>query len=251
MFRFLLAPKWIALTLIAIFLQPAFWELSQWQWHRLHEREISNSIVTANQKQEPVPIEEIISDSDGSASVDASYQWRVVDIVGHWLNEKEVLVRKQSYESNLGFWVITPFKSTSGLTVLVNRGWVAATGSALDSPAVEPAPVTVAEILGRIRIAPNRSGTAPSDLPQGQVDRIVPDELLPDFYRLSNAYLELTASTPESRGTSMEPILPPEISEGPHRSYAIQWILFAIMTLIGWGILVRKELQDRNNSSAS
>jgi len=59
-----------------------------------------------------------------------------------------------------------------------------------------------------------------------------------------NAYLELTASDPQSQTEDLQPILAPEIDEGPHRSYALQWIFFAIMTVIGWVILVRKEISD-------
>lgn len=251
MFRFLLAPKWIALTLIAILLQPAFWELSQWQLRRLHEREASNLIITTNEAQLPDPLTKIAKQKNDFWKIADSQQWRSVQAEGYWLTKKQVLVRKQSYESNLGFWVVTPFRTVSGVTVLINRGWIAATGSAMDSPTVPPAPTGLTQIVGRVRIVTGRSGPEPSDLPLGQVDRIIPGEVLAGVNRIDNAYLELTTSTPESRGSELQPILPPEISEGPHRSYAIQWILFAFMTLIGWGILVRKELQERNNSSAS
>lgn len=251
MFAFLLKPKWLALTIIAILLQPAFWELSQWQIRRLHERQAHNLTVTTNESQSPVAAEEILSTGNGKNSFDPSYEWRTVDVVGKWIPEKQVLVRKQSYESNLGFWVVTPFKSTSGLVVLVNRGWVPASGSAKESPAVSSPPSGLTEILGRIRIAASRTEPEPTDLPSGQVDRIVPSEVLAGDEYVSNAYLELTQSIPESRGADLQPILAPEISEGPHRSYAIQWVLFAILTLVGWGILVRKELQELNKSGTN
>ena len=251
MYRFLLKPKWIALTLIAILLQPAFWELSQWQIRRLHERQARNAIVTHNESEEPVALEEIISTSANGNFLDNSYEWRSVDVVGNWVPAGQVLVRKQSYESNLGFWVVTPFKSTSGLVVLVNRGWVPASGSAQDSPAVSSPPSAITEVLGRIRIVDKRDGAAPSDLPNGQVDRVQPIEILGTEPTVSNAYLEMAASIPESRGPDLQPILAPEISEGPHKSYAIQWGLFALLTLVGWGVLVRKELQELNNQAAS
>lgn len=250
MLKFLLTPKWIAVTLVALLLQPAFWELSQWQWRRLHERQTHNSVIIKNQALEPTPLEEIIS-TGAANTIDSSYEWRRIDVVGTWLTKKQVLVRKQSYESNLGFWVITPFRSTSGLTILVNRGWIAATDSALNTPTVMDPPKEITEILGRARIVSPRTKPRPLDLPVGQVDGVQPDEIFTNGDHVSNSYLELTASTPESRTSDLQPILAPEITEGPHRSYALQWIFFAIMTIIGWAVLVRKELQDRDEKATN
>ncbi len=251
MLKFLLTPKWVALTVVALLLQPAFWELSQWQWRRLHQRETYNAVIIKNQALEPAPLEEIISTGSQATTIDKTYEWRRIDVVGTWLTNKQVLVRKQTYESNLGFWVITPFESTSGLTILVNRGWIAATDSALSTPSVQSPPNGLVEILGRTRIVTPRTKTRPADLPMKQVDGVHPDEVLPSTELVSNAYLELTASTPESRTSDLQPILAPEVTEGPHRSYALQWIFFAIMTLIGWGVLVRKELQDRDEKTTT
>ena len=251
MLKFLLTPKWAALTVVALLLQPAFWELSQWQWRRLHQRESYNSVIIKNQALDPAILEEIITTGSGKNTIDKTYEWRRIDVVGTWLTDKQVLVRKQAFESNLGFWVITPFKSTSGLTILVNRGWTAATDSALSTPSVLSPPTGPVEILGRARIVTPRTKPRPTDLPTTQVDGVHPDEVLPGTVHVSNAYLELTASSPQSTTSDLQSIPAPEITEGPHRSYALQWIFFAIMTLIGWGVLVRKELQDRDKKTTT
>lgn len=232
--------------MVALLLQPALWELSQWQWRRLHERQAHNSVIVKNQALEPASLDSVVKTSEDKTVIVDTYEWRRISVVGTWLTSQQVLVRKQSYESNLGFWVVTPFESSSGLTILVNRGWIAAANSALSSPDVLSPPNGKVEILGRTRIVTPRSKPRPLDLPIGQVDGVQPDEVLASTAHVSNAYLELTASTPESRTTDLQPILAPEVTEGPHRSYALQWIFFAIMTLIGWGVLVRKELQDRD-----
>jgi len=234
---------------VALLLQPAFWELSQWQWRRLHQRETYNSVIVRNQALEPVMIDEAVSSNPTKITIDGNFEWRRIDVIGSWLTSKQVLVRKRTYESNLGFWVITPFKATSGLTILVNRGWIAASDSALSTPAVQNPPAGTVEILGRTRIVSVRTKPRPTDLPTGQVDGVHPDEVLPATRHVSNAYLELTASSPESRTSDLQSIPAPEVTEGPHRSYALQWIFFAIMTIIGWGVLVRKELQNRDENT--
>ena len=251
MFRFLLQPKWIALTLLAILLQPAFWELSQWQMRRLHDRQASNFEITHNEQAPAIALEKILDSKSNQASADPNAQWRSVAVTGVWLPQKQVLVRKKSYESNLGFWALTPMRTESGQVVFINRGWVAASGSALESPKVSAPPTGPVQVLGRLRMVRDRVTAKPEDLPIGQVDDVQPLEVIPGKQVLSNGYLELTASLPESRGSDLQPILPPEISEGPHKSYAIQWVIFAILTLVGWGILVRKELQELNNSGAN
>jgi len=195
-------------------------------------------------------IDEAVSSNPTKTTIDENFEWRRIDVIGSWLTSKQVLVRKRTYESNLGFWVITPFKATSGLTILVNRGWIAASDSAISTPSVQNPPAGTVEILGRTRIVSVRTKPRPTDLPTGQVDGVHPDEVLPDSRHVSNAYLELTASTPQSTTSDLQSIPAPEVTEGPHRSYALQWIFFAIMTVIGWGVLVRKELQNRDENTA-
>jgi cytochrome oxidase assembly protein ShyY1 len=55
----------------------------------------------------------------------------------------------------------------------------------------------------------------------------------------------MTASRPESMSSEIRMLPAPEVTEGAHRSYAIQWIFFEIMTVIGWIILVRNELKEQ------
>jgi cytochrome oxidase assembly protein ShyY1 len=157
----------------------------------------------------------------------------------------QVLVRKKSLESNLGLWVVTPLRLTDGTVVMINRGWTAAADSAIDSPVVAAVPNGEIEVLGRLRDVQDRTSPAPTDLPDGQVDRIVPMEIVPSAETLSNAYVEMTASRPESKTSEIRTLPEPEVTEGAHRSYALQWMFFEIMTVIGWIILVRNEVKDQ------
>jgi len=52
-------------------------------------------------------------------------------------------------------------------------------------------------------------------------------------------YLELESSQPaDAKG--LTPIPLPELDEGPHLSYAIQWFTFSALAVIGWVLVVRK-----------
>jgi cytochrome oxidase assembly protein ShyY1 len=244
-YKFLLTPRWIAITLVCIFMLPAFQALSNWQWHRLQDRQLANVAIQEQINKEPVTISEILIDSGESKTVPDDSQWRTVEMTGTWLQEDQVLVRKKSLESDLGLWVVTPLELADGTVVMINRGWTAAANSAIDSPVVAEVPLGTIEVLGRLRDVTERTKPAPTDLPEGQVDRIIPLEIVDSPETLSNAYVEMTASRPESKSSEIRMLPAPEITEGAHRSYAIQWIFFEIMTVIGWIILVRNEVKEQ------
>jgi cytochrome oxidase assembly protein ShyY1 len=250
-FKFLLAPRWIAITLVCIFMLPAFQALSNWQWHRLQDRQAANVLIQEQIDKEPVAIDELIVTADGATTVPNDFQWRTIEMTGVWQTENQVLVRKKSLESDLGLWVVTPLELVDGTIVMVNRGWTAAANSAVDSPVVADVPTGTIEVLGRLRGITPRTKPAPTDLPDGQVDRIIPLEIVDSPETLSNAYVEMTASRPESKTSDIRTLPAPEVTEGAHRSYAIQWLFFEIMTVIGWIILVRNELKEQRKVNLS
>jgi cytochrome oxidase assembly protein ShyY1 len=77
----------------------------------------------------------------------------------------------------------------------------------------------------------------------------VPTEIVDSPDTLTNAYVEMTASEPESLTSEIRTLPAPEVTEGAHRSYAIQWIFFEIMTVIGWVILVRNEVKEQRKAA--
>ena len=52
-------------------------------------------------------------------------------------------------------------------------------------------------------------------------------------------YVDLLSSTPEQSGLTPLPL--PDIDEGPHLSYAVQWVFFAIVAVGGFILLIRRE----------
>lgn len=230
---------------------PAFQALSNWQWHRLSDRQTLNVQIQAQIDKPPVVIEELLTTQDGNKVLPPDSQWRSVELTGTWLQADQVLVRKKSLESDLGLWVVTPLKLTDGTIVMVNRGWTPAAASAVDSPTPSPAPDGTVAVLGRVRDVQDRPKPGPKDLPDGQVDRIVPLEIVDSPDTLTNAYVEMTASRPDSKGDDIRTLPAPEVTEGAHRSYAIQWLFFEIMTVIGWVILVRNEVKEQRKIISS
>lgn len=242
------------MTLLFALSLPAFDALSQWQWRRLHERQEHNAQIHQAETRTAVALSDLLTSptsSDQDPTLHSDSQWRNVNVRGIWDTSWQVFVRKKSLESNLGFWVITPLKLDNGTYVLINRGWTAATASATASPSLTAPPSGQIALTGRIRLTPARMQAKPTDLPARQVDTIVPKEILTKHPVVSNGYIEMTASAPESLTPELRELPAPELTEGSHRSYAMQWIAFAIMAVIGWGVLVRNEYLHRKSATAT
>lgn len=245
MFRFLLSPRWVALTLVCIFVIPAFQALAEWQWRRLDQRHVYNQAIQAQISKDPIAISELVLAGYDPLVLSDEATWRTVELTGTWIAQSQVLVRKQSLESNTGLWVVTPLLLADGTIAMVNRGWTPAANSAIESPVIEQLPTGVIEVLGRVRAITPRTKSAPTDLPAGQVDRIIPLEIYASDLTISDSYVEMTASRPESRTAEIRELSAPEVTEGNHRSYAIQWTFFEFLTVVGWLVLVRNEVIER------
>lgn len=249
MFRFLLSPRWIGLTLACILIIPAFQALAEWQWRRLDQRHEYNQVIQSQISKDPITISQLVlRDSDPLVLADEA-TWRTVELTGTWIAQSQVLVRKQSLESNTGLWVVTPLLLSDGTIAMVNRGWTPAANSAKESPVIEQLPTGVIEVLGRIRATTPRTKSAPTDLPTGQVDRIIPLEIYASDLTVSNSYVEMTASRPQSRSAEIRELPAPQVTEGNHRSYAIQWSFFEFLTVIGWVVLVRNEVIEQRKKN--
>jgi cytochrome oxidase assembly protein ShyY1 len=159
-------------------------------------------------------------------------------------------LRNHYFEGKYGFEVLTAFTSSNGRLFWVDRGWVRAGASAVEEPEIQPAPMGEVTITGRIRF--DRS------LPQGNFFALPTDGsgLISEANAQasntkvgidSNFYLDLLeGSLPEL--TPEVPAELPELTDGPHLAYAVQWIIFA--GLIAYGrFLIRREVLTREEIS--
>jgi cytochrome oxidase assembly protein ShyY1 len=220
--------------------------LSDWQWNRYEGRKDANVVQSANMALPAASAQSVMP--PGTEVTDAN-RWRTVTATGQYVPSAQVLVRKRPLDSAIGFWVVTPLATSDKTVVVVNRGWIRADADAKSSPNVPPPPTGQVTVEGRVQPSTPAPSPAPNDLPTGQVGSLdvssigrgVGEAVLP-------GYVELTTSTPP-QAAGLTPIPAPEISEGPHLSYSMQWIAFAIMFIVGLIILLRRELQVRRRES--
>jgi len=78
--------------------------------------------VTERVGQAPTPAP---GPADWADMTAAAQEYRHVQLAGRFLNDRETLVQAVTALGG-GFWVLTPFRTDQGFTVLVNRGFVAA-----------------------------------------------------------------------------------------------------------------------------
>ncbi len=248
MWRVLRTRQAIGLIAFVIVIVPTFLLLSRWQLHRWDERKAYNAEIESGIAAAPTSIDRVLSPSQSIDALNPDLEYRVVTAVGRYDLAGQLLVRRKSFDTVNGFWVVTPLTTDSGSTLLVNRGWVPAGKDASSTPDV-PAPAPgITTVTGRVRLSEDSQGPTPSDIPTGQVRALaIPDLLAQLGTRGFPAYIELTDSTPvPAAGVTLLPA--PEITDGPHLSYAIQWIFFAVMAIGGLIYLLRLEVIRRRTT---
>lgn len=236
--------RWALLTLFVIGLGVTFFNLGQWQLSRLEERKGSNAVVAAHESSEIRPYEQlmtgVISDAD---------QWQRVSVTGVFDAQHQLVARYRSNAGATGWQIVTPLTATDGRTVLVDRGFgVRAPGT--DFPSVAPAPPAgTVTVTGYVRR--DERGDAKATTPTEASVRLVNSEAIAAWLGrpLVNGYISAQTVTPPQSG-DLVPVEPPELTEGPHFSYAMQWFAFAVIAGFGLFILIRNDIVDRRKAAA-
>lgn len=224
--------------------------LGLWQLRRLDERRAFNATVEARYDAPPVPLGSLLPDGDAPEDL-VGIEWRPVTARGVFDPAGEIKIVNRSQHGVAGSFSVTPLELDDGRVLLVNRGFVPL---AMDpSP---PAPTTPVSVLGRLRLSqPRRFGglsdpaTGPLDVAQRvDIDRLREQQDGP----VVPMYLELAESTPATAIDGVpDPVLPPDLSEGSHLSYAVQWFLFSIAVAVGWVLAVRHSIAARRDRLAA
>jgi cytochrome oxidase assembly protein ShyY1 len=239
-YAFLRRPKWLGLLAAVLIIVPAFFALSRWQLNRLDERRHYNDLVTQQGSSAPVPLDTLLNAGASTATVTDTLRWRQVSVTGQYDPSHQLLVRKRPLDGTDGFWVATPLITPSGSVVVVNRGWIKVSGSATSTPEVPDPPSGQVSVIGRIQPSQLTDGPEPADMPTGQVSEMDVRLIGGQLGSVYPGYIELISSTPaQSAGLALLPL--PDLTDGPHLAYAIQWVLFAGVTVAGYVMLARRE----------
>lgn len=226
--------RWIVGTAIVVAIVSGCVAAGFWQLRRLDERRTLNDRIRERSAETVA-----LPDPTGQETDDLIY--RRVEVQGTYDPTGELLVRFRTRTGLPGYEVLTPLRTERG-TLLVDRGWVPlADGDRWPVEAMTP-PTGEVEVSGLL--APPESGATRLDRrPDGTgvIAAIDPAELAEaagadDVYPVY--LLADDGGTPAS--TYPVPVDPPALTDGPHRSYAVQWFLFATVGIVGWPALLRR-----------
>ncbi|MCU1472304.1 SURF1 family protein [Amnibacterium sp.] len=216
--------------------------LSWWQFARRAETAHANALVVANYNAEPRPLGDVLRGLGGYSS---DQQWMQVQVTGTYLVRDQLLVRDRQLGGNPGFEVLTPLRLPDGDVFVVDRGFLNV-GTKQDRPDTVPPPpsgrvTVVARLQANEHAIPGRSAPA-GEIPSIDLGAVAKDVGAPTF---TGAYGLMVSETPPAARNPI-PLEPPSFGddEGTHLSYAIQWIMFALIAFFGLAWSVRRSLRD-------
>ena len=211
-------------TLIALLLVLLCMWAAQWQYHRGVDRHARNTLIVEQSQLPAVELNQLTDNVD-------SFEWRTISIQGSFDDKNQILLRNRYNEGVYGFEQLTLFVFDQR-KIWVDRGWIKAGSNATVPPQLQQTNDQSVRITGRLRLD--------SSLPQGK------------FFAVSNnAQRDLVSQLDARKGiqtedfyvdlisvsdTAMNPDVPvelPELSDGPHMAYALQWIFFAALVIYG------------------
>lgn len=242
--------RWTSYIAVAIVFAIACGFLSNWQFSRNADRAAQLALVAQNYDAEPVPLEAIIAPG---ATLAAADEWRPVALEGEYLADEQILVRNRPHGGTAAFEVLVPFRLNDGRVLLIDRGWVPP-GEDQPLPDAIPAPPDGATtVIARLRPAEQLPASGRS-APEGQVPSINPQLIADSIDTDIGAQLELSAygvmiSEDPAPATRPAAFAAPSEDPGPYLSYAIQWILFAVMGFVFIGYVIRTELRHRREDA--
>jgi cytochrome oxidase assembly protein ShyY1 len=262
MYRFLLRPAWLlfhAVVLAGVVLMTA---AGFWQLNRLDERKDFNSVLRERSQQAPLELTSVLDEIDAGTLDPSTAEWLPVTGSGTYLPD-QVLEFNNSQGGRAGDNVLTALVLDDGttlddttlddtndrtsddtVTVIVNRGFIPL---GIDVP---PPPAVGVEIVGYVRPSEVRGRGGLTDVDDGEpvteVRRIDIPRLTEQFPGdVAPVFVQLIASEPAIGPGDPSPVVLPELDNGPHLSYAIQWFIFAICVAVGWVLAVRRSLAVR------
>jgi surfeit locus 1 family protein len=243
--------KWFLTTILVLAAGGVMIRLGFWQLDRLETRRVFNANALAQQTAEVLDLNAAAPGMDLETMA-----YRPVRAVGTFDFSEEISLRNQVFEGRPAYRLITPLKLTGLETViLVDRGAVPSdryTPGDRETYAQPSGVVTVDGILRSSQTEPDIGSRSDPAVPPGeellawnlvniaQIAGQVSDPLLPVYIQ--------QAPGADGGGFPVPSTFIPELTEGPHLGYAIQWFLFAGILWLGYPFYFLKETRGARSS---
>lgn len=211
-----------------------------WQLDRLKQRRAKNALIMAQTAMLP------LSAAAARGQDTVALHWRRLNFRGVPDYAHEVVLASRTQNGSVGVQVVTPVRPVSNdwgdSSVMLIRGWMAAPDGRQYSrgSTMEGDTITVDALV--TEYPPPGSGavrmpSAPQAFRWADRDTLVREVAAPLV-----AYVLLQLGDTVQRDVSkITRVPPPSLSEGPHKSYAVQWFVFATVAIVGYGFYLAQQ----------
>ena len=211
-------------TLVAVALVLLCLWAAQWQYQRGVDRHARNVLIAEQSQLPPIEFQNLLGDI-------ADYEWRKISLKGSFDDKNQILLRNRYHDGMYGFEQLTLFVFDER-KIWVDRGWVKAGSDATVPPQLQPTNQGLISIDGRLRLD--------SSLPRGKFFAVANDSernLVSQLdarrgIQTEKFYIDLISASDDSMNPDV-PVELPELSDGPHMAYALQWLFFAGLVIYG------------------
>ncbi len=241
MVRKLFTPRWILIHLGVALLIFTMINLGLWQLRRLDEKRTLNKAVATRSE---LPIQNLTANN-----VSQIQEWQRVKVDGEYLTNKPVTIINRSTDGAAGYDSVVPLRTSAGIIVLVNRGFVPL---ATRNP---QAPTGTISVVGYARPSQTRGAlgaidsTDPANTEFQRFD--IPLIMKHVGEKPAPLYIQLIKESPNNNQSFPAHVALPKPSEGPHLSYAVQWFFFSATALTAWAVVVRRRLRQSTNEPSA
>ena len=234
--------RWVLFALAVAVLAVGCIRLGEWQFDRLRDREQRNEWTRTNLAADPAPVEDVLA---VGRSVPADREWMRVTAIGTYDEAATVVVRYQTRDGNAGVDLVTPLVTGSGVAVLVDRGWMPTDNTATMPTKLPAPPAGEVRVVGWVRADATGRGIEVEDGSTRAVSSKTIGETLD--YPVYSGFLDARSESPAPEERLVRTELP-DLGEGPHFFYGLQWWFFGALAIFGFGYLAWDERRGKRRN---
>ena len=233
--RFLVSRRWIIFFFVVVLLTYSTWWLGRWQFHRLADRKHDNAIIRTNEAGTPTPVERVLAPG---RSVPDDDQYRLVSATGTYDVAHTVIKRYSTRDGESGADIVVPLVTPSGTALLVDRGWLATGNTGVDPGDVPAPPAGQVTVTGWVRFDATGGSTVVTD----QSTRAISSAAIGPALGLQvyGGFVDLKSESP-APATPLATAELPDLGNGPHFFYGLQWWFFGLLAIFGFFYLAYDE----------
>ncbi len=243
-------PREVLMGVVAVLSAAGCIRLGIWQLHRLEERRTKNALIASQTAASWATV------SDARMQDTSTLHWRRMKVRGVPDYQRETVLSSRSQNGSVGVQIVTPVKPVDGswpdTSILVIRGWMQAPDGRTYARASTMEGDTI-DVEGLVTEFPP-PGKGQSRMPSlayafRWLDR---DTLSKETgTALAPFVLLQLGDTVQRDVTKIVRVPPPSLSEGSHKSYAVQWFMFATIALGGYVAFLVNQRSTRGGRSSN